>query len=139
MSSSPVNFLFEALILGAGGILSASLESPSSSLSSFFAVLLLRARGARSRSGREGDWGQSQLKCPFFWQLKHLPLFIRRARSSVVMRRARVRPGVVSMALGSLSVHLLPNPCRHLLKSFFFNEDCSFLVSVTPKICHHRM
>src|SRR6266404_3334007 len=120
MSSSPVNFLFEALILGAGGVLSASLESPSSSLSSFFAVLLLWAHGARSRSGGEGDWGQSRLKCPFFWQLKHLPSFIRRVRSSVVIRWTRARPGVVSMALGSLSVRLLPNPCRHLFKSFFF-------------------
>src|SRR6266404_7931736 len=107
MSSSPINFLFEALILGVGGILSVSLRSPSSSLSSFFVVLPLRARGARSRSGAEGDWGQSQLKCPFRWQLKHLPSFIRCAHSSVVIRWAQVRPGVVSIALGSLSARLL--------------------------------
>src|SRR6266404_1532358 len=137
MSSSPVNFLFEALILGAGGVLSVSLRSPLSSLS-FFA-LPLRARGAWSRSGGEGDWGQSRLKCPFFWQLKHLPSFIRRVRSSVVIRRTRVRPGVVSMALGSLSVRLLPNPWRHLFRSFFFKEDWSFLVSLTPKICRQRI
>src|SRR6266404_2559687 len=138
MSSSPVSFLFEALILGAGGVLSVSLRSPSASLSSFFA-LPLRARGVRSRSGGEGDWGQSRLKCPFLWQLKHLPSFIRRVRSSVVIQRTRARPGVVSMALGSFSVHLLPNPCRHLFKSFFFEEDWSLFVSVTPKICRHRI
>src|SRR5882757_2137532 len=138
MSSSPVNFLFEALLLGAGGMLSVSLRSPSLSLSSFF-VLPRRARGVRSQSGGEGDWGQSRLKCPFFWQLKHLPSFIRRVRSSVVIRRTRARPGVVSMALGSFSVRLLPNPCRHLFKSFFFEEDWSRFVSVTPKICLHRM
>src|SRR6266404_4280746 len=96
MSSSPINFLFEALILGVGGTLSASLMSPSSSLSSFLA-LPFRACGARLQSGGEGDWGQSRLKCPFHWQLKHLPSFIRRVHSSVVIRRARVRPGVVSM------------------------------------------
>src|SRR6266404_8262054 len=89
MSSSPVNFLFEALILGAGGVLSVSLRPPSLLLSSFFVVLLLWACGVRSWSGAEGDWGQSRLKCPFRWQLKHLPSFMRRARSSVVMRRAR--------------------------------------------------
>src|SRR6266404_3003767 len=157
MSSSPVNFLFEALILGVGGVLSASLRSPSSSLSSFFIAFLLlrrfppssslssffafplRARGARSWSGGEGDWGQSRLKCPFFWQLKHLPSFRRRVRSSVVIRRARVRPGVVSIALGSFSVRLLLNPCHHLLRSFLFDWDWSFLVSLTPKICRHRM
>src|SRR6266404_993115 len=105
MSSSPINFLFEALILGAGGILSVSLR-PSSSKSSFFA-LPLRARGVRSRSGGEGDWGQSQLKCPLHWQLKHLPSFIRRAHSSVVIHRARVQPSVVSMVFRSLSVRLL--------------------------------
>src|SRR6267378_6831100 len=121
---------------GTGGVSSVSLRSPSYSLSSFLA-LPLRARGVRSWSGGEGDWGQSRLKCPFRWQLKHLPSFMRRARSSVVIRRARVRPGVVSMVLGSLSVHLLLNPCRHLFKSFFFNVDCSFLVSLTPKICRH--
>src|SRR6266404_3010579 len=113
MSSAPISFLLEALIFGAGGILSVSLRLPSSSDSSFFA-LPLRAHGARLRSGGEGDWGQSQLKCPFHWQLKHLPSFMRRARSSVVIRRALVRPGVVSMALGSRSVRLLLNPCRHL-------------------------
>src|SRR6267378_4402964 len=138
MSSWPVNFLFEALIRGAGGVSSVSLRSPSFSLSSFFA-LPLRTRVVRSRSGGEGDWGQSRLKCPFRWQLKHLPSFIRRVRSSVVILRARVRPGVVSMAFGSFSARLLLNPCRHLFKSFFFDEDGSFLVSVTPKICHHRM
>src|SRR6266404_7327084 len=102
MSSSPVNFLFEALILGAGGALSVSLRLFSSSDSSFFA-LPLHARGVRSWSGGEGDWGQSRLKCPFLWQLKHLPSFMRRVRSSVVIRRTRARPGVVSMALGSFS------------------------------------
>src|SRR6266404_9218719 len=120
MSSSPVSFLFEALILGAGGTLSVSLRLFSSSVSAFF-VFPLRARGVCSRSGGEGDWGQSRLKCPLRWQLKHLPSFIRHARSSVVICRARVRPGVVSMALGSLSAHLLLNPCCHLFKSFFFN------------------
>ncbi len=138
MSSSPVNFLFEALILGVGGMLSVSLPLFSSLDSSLFAFPL-RARGVRSRSGGEGDWGQSQLKCPLYWQLKHLPSFIRRTRSSVVIHRARVRPGVVSMALGSLSARLLLNPCRHLFKSFFFDEDWSFLVSLTPKICRHRI
>src|SRR6267378_8360223 len=137
MSSSPVNFLFEALILGAGGVLSVSLRSPSSSLSSFF-TLPRRARGVRSRSGGEGDWGQSQLKCPLRWQLKHLPSFIRRVRSSVVIHRARVQPSVVSMAFGSRSARLLLNPCHHLFKSFFLDEGCSFLVSVTPKICRHQ-
>src|SRR6266404_6931621 len=44
---------------------------------------------------------------------------------------------MVSMALGSFSVCLLLNPCRHLFKSFFFDESCSFLVSLTPKICRH--
>src|SRR6266404_8558541 len=136
MSSSPVNFLFEALILGAGGMLSVSLRLFSSSDSSFF-TFPLRAHGVLSQSGGEGDWGQSQLKCPLRWQLKHLPSFIRRAHSSIVMRRAQVQPGVVSMALGSFSVRLLLNPCRHLFKSFFFDEDCSFLVSWTPKICRH--
>src|SRR6267378_5053778 len=138
MSSWPVSFLLEALIRGVGGASSVSLRSPSYSLSSFFA-LPLRARGVRSRSGGEGDWGQSRLKCPFFWQLKHLPSFIRRVRSSVVMRRTRVQPGVVSMALGSRSVRLLPNPCRHLFKSFFFEDNCSLFVSITPKICRHRI
>src|SRR6266404_951799 len=138
MSSSPVSFLFEALILGAGGVLSVSLRSPSSSLSSFF-VLPRRALGARSRSGGEGDWGQSRLKCPFRWQLKHLPSFMRRVRSSVVIRWARVRPGVVSMALGSFSARLLLNPCLHWLRSFLFDEGWSFLVSPTPKICRQRM
>src|SRR6266404_7863539 len=113
MSSSPVNFLFEALILGAGGTFSVSLRLPSSSESSFFA-LPLRALGVRSRSGGEGDWGQSQLKCPFRWQLKRLPSFIRCARSSVVMHWARVWPSVVSMVFGSFSVCLLLNPCRLL-------------------------
>src|SRR6266404_274943 len=122
MSSSPINFLFEALIFGAGGMLSASLRLPSSSNSSFFA-LPLRACGARSRSGGEGDCGQSQLKCPFRWQLKHLPSFIRRVRSSVVILWAQVRPGVVSMAFGSRSASLLLNPWRHLFKSFFLDED----------------
>src|SRR6266404_7872069 len=136
MSSLPVNFHFEALILDAGSVFSASLRSPSSSLSSFFA-LPLRARGVRSRSDGEGDWGQSLLKCPLCWQLKHLPSFIRRMRSSVVILRARVRPGVVSMVFGSFSTRLLLNPCRHLFKSFFFNKDWSFLVSLTPNICRH--
>src|SRR6266404_7624999 len=122
MSSSPVSFLFEALILGAGGVSSVSLGSPSSSLSSFFA-LPQRARGTRSWPGGEGDWGQSRLKCPFFWQLKHLPSFNRRVRSSVVIRRTRARPGRVSMALGSLSARLLLHPCRHLFRSFFFEDD----------------
>src|SRR6266404_4660931 len=36
MSSSPINFLFEALILGTGGTFSASLRLHSSSLSFFF-------------------------------------------------------------------------------------------------------
>src|SRR6266404_3739974 len=134
MSSSPVSFLFEALILGAGGVLSVSLRSPSSSLSSFFA-LPLRARGMRSRSGGEGDWGQSRLKCPFRWQLKHLPSFMRQVHSSVVIQWAQVRPGVVSMVFGSFSVRLLLNPWRHLFKSFFLDEDWSFLLSVIPKIC----
>src|SRR6266404_2737480 len=138
MSSSPVSFLFEALILGAGGVLSVSLRSPSSSLSSFFA-LPRRARGTWSRYGGEGDWGQSRLKCPLHWQLKHLPSFMRRVRSSVVIRQARVRPGVVSMALGSLSACLLLNPCRHLLRSFFLDEDWSFLGLLTPKICRQRI
>src|SRR6266404_5529397 len=53
------------------------------------------------------------------------------------MQQARVRPGVVSIVFGSFSVCLLLNPCRHLFKSFFFDEDCSFLVSLTPKICRH--
>src|SRR6266404_4928478 len=136
MSSSPINFLFEALILGMGGTLSVSLRLFSSSDSSFFAFPL-RACGVRSRSGGEGDWGQSRLKCPLRWQLKHLPSFIRCARSSVVIHQTRVRPSVVSMAFGSFSVHLLLNPCRHLFKSFFFDKDVSFLVSLTPKICRH--
>src|SRR6266404_7285190 len=122
MSSAPVNFLLEALIFGAGGTLSVSLRLYSSSNSSFFA-LPLQAHGVQSQSGGEGDWGQSRLKCPFRWQLKHLPSFIRRARSSVVIHRARVRPSVVSMALGFLSVRLLLNPCRHLFMSLFSDED----------------
>src|SRR6266404_2341311 len=138
MSSSPVSFLLDALMVGGGGIyiLSTSLRLSSSSGSSFFA-LPLRAHGVRLRSGGEGDWGQSRLKCPFHWQLKHLPSFMRRVHSSVVILRARVQPGVVSMAFGSLSTRLLLNPCRHLFKSFFFNKDWSFLVSLTPKICRH--
>src|SRR6266404_1060037 len=85
MSSSPVNFHFEALIFGAGGTLSVSLRLHLSSDSSFLA-LPLWARGARSQSGGEGDWGQSWLKCPLRWQLKHLPSFIRCVCSSVVWR-----------------------------------------------------
>src|SRR6266404_1960244 len=54
------------------------------------------------------------------------------------MRRARVRPSVVSMALGSRSVRLLLNPWRHLFKSFFLDEDWSFLLSLTPRICRQR-
>src|SRR6266404_2971538 len=133
MSSSPISFLFEALILGTGGVLSVSLRSPSSSLSSFF-TLPRRARGTWLRSGGEGDWGQSRLKCPFRWQLKHLPSFIRRVRSSVVILRARVRPGVVSIAFGSFSARLLLNPCLHLFRSFRLDGDWSFFVSLTPNI-----
>src|SRR6266404_8299093 len=55
------------------------------------------------------------------------------------MRRARVRPGVVSIALGSLSARLLLNPCLQRLRSFLFDEGWSFFVSLTPKICRHRM
>src|SRR6266404_8754396 len=109
MSSSPVIFLLEALILGAAGTPLVSLRLTSSSDSSFL-VLPFLAHGARLQSGGEGDWGQSRLKCPFHWQLKHLPSFIRCACSSVVMQQAQVWAGVVSMALGSRSVHLLLNP-----------------------------
>src|SRR6266404_1510006 len=63
---------------------------------------------------------------------------MRRVHSSVVIQRARVRPSVVSMAFGSFSAHLLLNPCRHLFKSFFLDEDWSFLVSFTPRICRQR-
>src|SRR6267378_7634712 len=122
---------------GTGGVSSVSLRSPSYSLSSFLA-LPLRARGVRSWSGGEGDWGQSRLKCPLRWQLKHLPSFMRRVRLSVVIRWAQVRPGVVSMAFGSRSVRLLLNPCRHLFKSFFLDGDWSFLLSLTPRICRQR-
>src|SRR6266404_9434131 len=62
---------------------------------------------------------------------------MRRAHSSVVIQWAQVWPGVVSIAFRSFSIHLLLNPCCHLFKSFFFDEDCSFLASLTPKICHH--
>src|SRR5882762_1856865 len=43
------------------------------------------------------------------------------------------------MALGSFSARLLPNPCRHLFRSLLLDPICSFLVSLTPKICRHRM
>src|SRR6267378_5196774 len=122
MSSLPVNFLFEALILDTGGTLSVSLRLPSSSDSSFLA-LPLQAHRAWLQSGGEGDWGQSRLKCPLRWQLKHLPSFMRHVCSSVVILRARVRPGVVSMAFGSQSARLLLNSCRHLFKSFFLDKD----------------
>ena len=134
MSSLPVSFLLTALIFGVGGTLSISLRLHLSSKSSFFA-LPLQARGAWSRLGGEGDWGQSQLKCPLHCQLKHLPSFIRCVHSSVVIWWARVRLDVVSMALGSRSIHLLLNPWCHLFKSFFLDKDWSFLLSLTPRIC----
>src|SRR6266404_3636855 len=43
------------------------------------------------------------------------------------------------MALGSFSARLLLNPCLHRLRSFFLDEGWSFLASLTPKICRHRM
>ena len=53
-----------------------------------------------------GHWGglcgQSQLRCPCFLQVKHLPVLMSSVLSSVSIFLALARPGVVSIASGSL-------------------------------------
>ena len=50
-----------------------------------------------------GLWGQSQLRCPCFLQVKHLPVFMSSALSSASIFLAQIQSGVVSMVLGSLA------------------------------------
>ena len=67
-----------------------------------------------------GLWGQSQLRCPCFLQVKHLPAFMSSVLSSASIFLALVRPGVVSMVSGSLFAGLFQ-------AAFHFSSVCGFL------------
>ena len=98
--SSWVIFLTRLTSSSAVTCLICASSSLASSLGSSF-VVPLRAWLARS--------GQSQLICPFLRHLKHFPSCRRVALSSLVRAaRARVRPGVRSMAFGFFA-----KPCCH--------------------------
>ena len=72
------------------------------------------------RCCRGGLWGQSRLRCPCFLQVKHLPAFMSSVLSSASIFLALVRPGVVSMASGSLFVGLFQ-------ATFHCSSVCGFL------------
>ena len=73
--------------------------SSSSLLTSSILEVLARAL---VRCCRGGLWGQSQLRCPCFLQVKHLPAFMSSVLSSASIFLALARPGVVSIASWSL-------------------------------------
>ena len=73
--------------------------SSSSLLTSSILEVLARAL---VRCCQGGLWGQSRLRCPCFLQVKHLPAFMSSVLSSASIFLTLARPGVVSMASGSL-------------------------------------
>ena len=67
-----------------------------------------------------GLWGQSRLRCPCFLQVKHLPAFMSSVLSSASIFLALARPGVVSIASGSLLVGFFQ-------AAFHCSKVCGFL------------
>ena len=89
-----------------------------------------------------GLWGQSQLRCPCFLHVKHLPAFMSSVLSSVSIILAQVLPSVVSIALGSLAPLLLQAVfhCSGVW-GFLRGFESGFPVFIprTERMCHETM
>ena len=91
------------------------------SSSSLLTSLILKVLVCALVLGRGGTlWGQSRLRCPYFLQVKHLPVLMSSVLSSASIFLALVHPGVVSMASGSLFAGFLQ-------AAFHCSNVCGFL------------